>query len=163
MGREPCVLAICGCKNSGKTALIEQLVTKLREKEHTVAYIKHDGHEFGADEQGTDSCRMQQAGAGATVVFSKTKYMMVEQGAVTFEALIRRFASYDLILIEGAKATDLPKFEIVRTGVSQIPISRREGRLGIITDIIDFQSEERLLPLNDISAILEFCVAYIKE
>ena len=43
------VIAVCGCKNSGKTTLISRIVNKLSYEGFKVAVIKHDGHNFACD------------------------------------------------------------------------------------------------------------------
>ena len=52
MVKKPFLLAISGCKNSGKTTLITKLIPKFCEKGYKVATIKHDGHDFQGDEIG---------------------------------------------------------------------------------------------------------------
>ena len=47
MVKKPFLLAISGCKNSGKTTLITKLIPKFCEKGYKVATIKHDGHDRG--------------------------------------------------------------------------------------------------------------------
>ncbi|MDY3236168.1 MAG: molybdopterin-guanine dinucleotide biosynthesis protein MobB, partial [Eubacteriales bacterium] len=56
------VLAVSGSKNTGKTWLLEHLVSILAGAGVRAAVIKHDGHEFEADVPGTDSHRMKKAG-----------------------------------------------------------------------------------------------------
>ena len=53
--KKPKVFAVSGIKNSGKTTLVEQLVTRLTQLGYKVGVIKHDGHEFVADHEGTES------------------------------------------------------------------------------------------------------------
>ena len=162
MNRKPCVLSICGWKNAGKTTLIEKIVTELSKKGYSVGYVKHDGHEFDADVSGTDSYRVQKAGALATAVFSSTQYMIVEKHQIDIEDLIQRFSDYDLVLIEGGKDTDLPKIEIVREAIAKGAVSNPVNRLGIITDIPGFSSsDEQIFSLNNTDEIIESCNKYI--
>ncbi len=164
MNRKPCVLSVCGWKNAGKTTLIEKIVADLSKKGYSVGYVKHDGHEFDADVSGTDSYRIRKAGASATAVFSNSQYMIVEKNHVDIEDLIRKFSNYDLVLIEGGKDTDLPKFEIVREVIAESADSNPINRLGIITDIPDFSSrDERIYSLNNTDEIIESCIAYIEK
>lgn len=57
------IIAISGVKNSGKTTLITNLIPLLKEKGIKIATIKHDGHDFDPDVEGTDSYRHRKAGA----------------------------------------------------------------------------------------------------
>ena len=67
------IIVICGVKNSGKTTLITKLIPKFTSLGYKVATIKHDGHDFDADVEGTDSYKHKQAGAYGTAVFSLKK------------------------------------------------------------------------------------------
>ena len=58
---KPFAAAVSGVKNSGKTTFLEKLVKELTQRGYRVAVLKHDGHEFQADREGTDTYRMQQA------------------------------------------------------------------------------------------------------
>lgn len=58
--------------------MIDKLLPKLTELGYKVATVKHDGHEFNADVEGTDTYKHMQAGAYGTVVFSKGKFMVVK-------------------------------------------------------------------------------------
>ena len=76
------ILAVSGVKNSGKTTLITKILPLLKAKGLNVAVIKHDGHDFEADVPETDSWNFAKAGADGTLVFSKTKYMMIHYDTV---------------------------------------------------------------------------------
>ena len=72
-------IAIMGPSGSGKTTLITKLIPKFTSLGYKVATIKHDGHDFDADVEGTDSYKHKQAGAYGTAVFSKNKFMVVKE------------------------------------------------------------------------------------
>lgn len=79
------ILAVSGVKNSGKTTLITKILPFLKAKGLNVAVIKHDGHDFEADVPETDSWKFAKAGADSTLIFSKTKYMMIHYDTVLSE------------------------------------------------------------------------------
>ena len=56
---KPFIAAVSGVKNSGKTTFMEKLISELAGQGYRVAVIKHDGHEFQADREGTDTYRMR--------------------------------------------------------------------------------------------------------
>ncbi len=133
--RKPYAAAVCGVKNSGKTTFLEKLVKELNCRGYRVAVVKHDGHDFQADTEGTDTFRMQKAGAYGTCVFSKNKWMAVKQETeVELETLFNLFGEADMILVEGMKDSLLPKFELVRKGVSCESICNPRNMLGLVTD-----------------------------
>ena len=70
---EPVIFGISGYKNSGKTYLMEKVIQGLTKKGWKVVSVKHDGHDFEADREGTDSFRHYHAGAFASIVYSSEK------------------------------------------------------------------------------------------
>lgn len=162
-GIQPLVIAICGVKNSGKTTCIEQLISILSKRGYKVAAIKHDGHEFQADVPGTDSYRMQQAGAFGTAVFSGTQLLVYKRTQTDIETMIKCFPESDLILVEGMKHEELLKYEIVRKGISDQPVSNPVGRLGIITDIPEQICAGELFDLNDLREVTEKLIERIER
>lgn len=114
------VIAVSGFKNSGKTTLIEKLITAFTKEGLKVATIKHDGHDFVGDCEGTDTYRHMQAGAVGTAIFSDNKYMIINQVKVDEKAIFCNFEQVDIILLEGFKYSDYPKIEIVKQGEEPI-------------------------------------------
>ena len=108
------IIAVCGAKNAGKTTLLERLLPALRRRNVNAAVIKHDGHRFSPDREGTDTRRMLDAGAIGAAVFDGEKFQAVKYAHVTEQELIGLFPEADVILLEGFKASDWPKIEIVR-------------------------------------------------
>ena len=128
------ILAVSGVKNSGKTTLLEQLIPALKARGLRVAIVKHDGHGFAADREGTDTCRLLQAGAMGAAIFDGEKFQMVKYAAVSEEDLIALYPEADLVLLEGFKWTDYPKIELVRKGNSESPVCDPETLIGLVTD-----------------------------
>ena len=128
------VIAVSGVKNSGKTTLIEKLIPALNARGVKTAVLKHDGHSFAADREGTDTCRFLTAGALGAAIFDGEKFQAVKFAAVTERDLIALYPEADLILLEGFKWTDYPKIELVRRGVSEKPVCDPETLLALVTD-----------------------------
>lgn len=148
------VVAVCGLKDSGKTTLITKLVQTLTARGLRVAVIKHDGHDFVCDVSGTDSARYMEAGAYGSAIFSADHVAVQRRGIpTTSQALIALFPEADVILIEGLKASTLPKIEIVRAGISETPVSNPEGRFLIVSDLPASHFDEPVLPFQSIDAI----------
>ena len=78
MKKGPIVFAVSGIKNVGKTTLIGKIICYLTQQGYQVGVIKHDGHEFVADHEGTDSYKHKESGANNVIVYSKTKVMMIK-------------------------------------------------------------------------------------
>lgn len=148
--KKPLMIAVSGVKNSGKTTFLEHLVAELKGRGYQVAVIKHDGHSFEPDVPGTDTWKMRQAGAYGTAIFSKGRFMVIkEQKEVDETALAACFPEADILLLEGFKYSDYPKFEIVRKANSQRSVCRPETMLGLITDTDIQLSDVPVLGMED--------------
>ncbi|MCD8037121.1 MAG: molybdopterin-guanine dinucleotide biosynthesis protein B [Clostridiales bacterium] len=115
------IIAVSGYKNSGKTTLIEKLTAYLTGKGLKVAVIKHDGHSFEPDRNGTDTRMFLDAGAYGTAVFDGEKYQIVKRQKVDAEALIEFFPEADLIFIEGLKNSAYPKIWVGEYSNAEVP------------------------------------------
>ena len=133
--KKPVIAAVSGVKNSGKTTFLEKLVSLLKSKGYRAAVIKHDGHEFEPDVEGTDTWKLRKAGAYGTAIFSKGRWMAVkEEPEMNETKLAELFPEADFILLEGFKYSDYPKFEIVRKGNSENCVCDPKTLLGLVTD-----------------------------
>ena len=153
----PHVISVCGVKNSGKTTLIESLIPMFIENGFKVGVIKHDGHEFEMDREGTDTSRFIKAGAYKTSIFSGSSHALIG-GKTDIEHLIGLFPEADVILVEGLKDSTIPKIEIVRKGVSDKPVSR--DPLFIATDIPELLEKPYASDINDTDAIFRRLTNY---
>lgn len=105
------IYAISGYKNSGKTSMITSLIPLLTNTGLKVAVIKHDGHNFEGDVPGTDSFKAKQAGAYATAVFSNNRVLINKDvNDIDEQMLISAFPEADIILLEGFKNKNYPKY-----------------------------------------------------
>lgn len=133
--KKPFIAAVSGIKNSGKTTFLEKLVKELTERNYKVAVIKHDGHEFQPDREGTDTYRMQHAGAYGTCIFSRGQWQMLKKEPdMDVERLAQFFPEADFILVEGMKNSLYPKFEMIRGSVSKESVCIPETILALVTD-----------------------------
>ena len=79
--------------------------------------------------------RMRQAGAYGTCIFSSGQWQVVKQQQdVRAEELAEFFPEADIILLEGMKDSDYPKFELVRGEISHKSVCRPDTLLGLVTD-----------------------------
>lgn len=162
MSKKPFIFAISGCKNSGKTTLITKLIPKFCEKGYKVATIKHDGHDFNADNIGTDTYKHKKAGAYGTAIFSKNKFMLVkEEKSIEETYLISLFPEADIIILEGFKNSTYPKLELVRKGNSTEPVSNKINLIGILSDLNDVKFNNKVINLNHIDEIASEVLNYM--
>jgi len=105
------VLAVCGYSGSGKTTLLETVIPRLTARGLAVGAVKHDAHGFAIDREGKDSDRLFRAGADVCLRGpGETAWRLHPAPATGLETSVHRLlASCDLVLVEGHKATPLPK------------------------------------------------------
>ncbi len=159
IGTDTPVIAVSGVKNSGKTTLLEKLIGKLTGAGLRVAVVKHDGHHFEPDVPGTDSYRHRAAGAYGTAIYDGEKFLVVKTARVEPEDLFAQFPEADVILLEGAKDSAWPKFEIVRSGNSDAPVCDPATLLALVTDLPLSLPGVPTLGLEDIDAMAELILA----
>lgn len=148
------VIAVCGCRNSGKTTLINRIVDKLSREGLRVAVIKHDGHDFACDIPGTDTYSFTESGAYATACFSDNRLFVHRIGTGDrLEEIIGMFPEADIIIVEGCKGSTLPKIEVIRKGVSDHAVSNPEGRFLIATDWPEDRFDEPVAHIDDVEAV----------
>lgn len=150
------MIAVCGCKNSGKTTLISGITEKLSGEGLRVAVIKHDGHDFACDIPGTDTYRFTESGAYATACFSDRRLFVHRTGTgARIEDILAMFPEADLIIIEGLKDSTLPKIEVIRKAVSEHEVSNPEGRFLIATDWPEDHFDEPVAYIDDVGSIVK--------
>lgn len=133
----PPILCFVGRSNSGKTTLIERLITMLVQDGYCIATIKHAGHGFNLDTDGKDSWRHKKAGASTVIVTTKGSLAMFTDvdEEVQVEELRQRYVSTgtDLIIAEGWKNESYPKIVVVRDHVGEVDVSP-EGLLAMVSN-----------------------------
>lgn len=115
----PVVCVIARRSNSGKTLLMEALVAALKARGRRVATVKHcpHGHEIG--HPGKDSQRIFNAGADAVVMSSPDKVTTIRRvdAERSLDELLESLGSgYDIVLVEGYKASPAAKILVVPDG-----------------------------------------------
>lgn len=154
----PCVFCVSGIKDSGKTGLIVKLINEFIREGYTVAAIKHDGHDYEMDREGTDTYRFAKEGAVKSVIFSDVQYSLNGKGKRTLEEMIALCSDTDIVLIEGMKDSSYPKIEVVRRQISEQGVCAPESLICIATDVISQKEAEcPVYGLDDISGMF-LCV-----
>ena len=117
------VLAVCGWSGSGKTTLLEAVIPPLVADGLAVALVKHCGHGADLDRAGKDSDRLFRAGANVTIETPSESTHRAHQAADwDLRAVVARLArDHDVVLVEGHKATPLPKVWVVHRDEPDIP------------------------------------------
>lgn len=121
LGMTKPILQIVGFQNSGKTTLIEKVITHMTDESIRIGVLKHHGHGGKPDsvDSGKDTERYRKAGAAVTAVEGAGMLQLhaeVSEGW-SLEELLRLYDSLpvDVILVEGFKREAHPKVVILRT------------------------------------------------
>lgn len=152
----PPVVAIVGKSKSGKTTLIEKLISELKSRGYRVATIKHATRGLALDKPGKDSWRHMQAGSEATAIVSSDRIVLIKlvTHSVGLDEIVRFFGEdYDIILAEGFKQSGAPKIEIHRKEVGP-PLSSVRKLIAIATDEA-LETKARQFSLQDIKGLAD--------
>jgi len=154
------VFGIVGWKNSGKTGLVERLVTEITSRGFSVSTVKHAHHEFDVDQPGRDSFRHREAGAQQVMLASAHRWALMSElrGEPEPELadLVSRMDKVDLVLIEGFKRTGHQKLECSRVETGKDLIAPTDPSICAVA--CDYVAETTLpcLELDDTVAIADF-------
>ena len=116
-------IAFIGYQNSGKTTLVEKVISRLTQRGLRVGSIKHHGEKnIEVDQPGKDSWRHAQAGSRHVGIVSPGRYAeYADTGAeVPVEDLLAHFTDVDIVVVEGYKTAGLPNIVVSRSGVDRL-------------------------------------------
>lgn len=152
---------VTGWKNSGKTGLMERLVTEFTGSGLRVSTVKHAHHVFDVDQPGRDSYRHREAGATEVLLSSRKRWALMHEHRGTAEAtldeLLAKLSLVDLVLIEGFKRERHPKIEAHRFETGNPLIALDDDTVRAIASDSEVQVPGRpTFDLNDTKAIAEF-------
>lgn len=157
------IISIVATKsNTGKTTLIEALITIFKERGYSVGVLKHDAHKFEIDKEGKDSYKFTKAGADKMIISSKEKVALIERvkEEKSMDEILSMFGEMDLIITEGFKNNKYPKIEVHRKEVDSELLCNDESFDK--TTFLAVATDEKLnlnipeLNINDASQIADF-------
>jgi molybdopterin-guanine dinucleotide biosynthesis protein MobB len=127
-------LAVVGAKNSGKTTVIEGLVSYLVGEGYRVATIKHTSHTHRFDTEGKDSYRHREAGAEIAVAVSGEEIAIFAQPDLldTRQIQLMTERQIDIWIIEGDRRANRPKILVTRqlSGSPDTPLENIVATIG---------------------------------
>lgn len=154
---------IAGWKNSGKTGLMERLVTEFCARGLTVSTVKHAHHSFDVDQPGKDSFRHRAAGASQVLLTSSNRWALMSElkGAPEppLATLLAQLAPVDLVLIEGFKRENHPKIEAHRAATGQALLAQDDPTIRAVASDSMPKTDRVVMHLDDTSAIADFIAA----
>ena len=153
------VYGVIGWKNSGKTSLMERLVSEITGRGFSVSTVKHVHHTVDLDQPGKDTWRHRQAGAREVVLASADRLaILVEHRGPEPElpAVLARMAPVDLILVEGYKRDAHPKLEVWRAETGHPLIQPGYPLVRAVATDAALTLPVPVLDLNDTRAVADF-------
>jgi len=155
------VFGVIGWKNSGKTGLVERLVSEITSRGYSVATLKHAHHRFDVDHKGKDSYRHRAAGATEVLLASRQRWALMhelqEEAEPTLDQLLGHLSRHDLVLIEGYKRDNHMKIEANRTATGQPMIALEDDTVrAVASDNGPTGLSVPVFDLDDTVAIAEF-------
>lgn len=108
---------------SGKTTIIERVITELKRRGRTLAVVKHGIHMQVPDKEGKDTFRFARQGADRIMMFSDDSLFMYENKPPEVEYLVSlAVKDVDIVLVEGFKAGPFRKIEVFNSQVYETPL-----------------------------------------
>ena len=158
------VWGITGWKNSGKTGLMERLITEFSARGLKVSTLKHAHHTFDVDHEGRDSYRHRAAGASEVLLSSRNRWALMHEmrgeDEASMEALLAKLSPVDLVLVEGFKRDRHAKIEAHRAETGQPLIAPGDDTVRALASDSEVVVEGRpTFDLNDTKAIADFISA----
>jgi molybdopterin-guanine dinucleotide biosynthesis protein MobB len=109
--------------NSGKTYLMERLITQLKKRGRRVAAVKHAMHQHTVDPEGKDTFKYSASGADRVMLFSHDGLLMYEarypEAGYLYELASK---GMDIVLVEGYKKGPFRKVEVFNEEIYHIPM-----------------------------------------
>ena len=108
------IITIVGKSDSGKTTLLEKLISILAERGYKIGTVKHAHSGFQMDMEGKDSWRHRNAGADATLLVTDSSVALVKNDISPDRDKMQQYLDgMDLILAEGFKRHSLDRKSVV--------------------------------------------------
>ena len=131
------IVSIVGKSESGKTVLMEQLITEFKKRGYKVAAVKHSHGEMDIDHPGKDSWKFSQAGSDVVCISSPDKLAFIKN--LDRELNINEIMpiigpGFDLVLAEGFKRSKIRKIEVHRKELGDDLLCSLEELSALVTD-----------------------------
>jgi molybdopterin-guanine dinucleotide biosynthesis protein B len=157
------VFGFTGYSGAGKTTLIERLVPLFNERGLRVSTIKHGREDIPFDAPGKDSARHSAAGAGQVLLVSGNRWMLQKNDAqaapLTLVEQLALLEPCDLVLVEGYKATRIPRICVHREATRKtFPFHELDALSAVASDVaLDVPCPN--FHLDDVGAIAGFILS----
>ena len=111
----PIIIGFYGYSNTGKTNLIKNIIIYFSKQKINVASIKQTTHSYSIDSPGKDTWEYAKAGAKLTSFQTEVETSFIVKKRLSIKDIIKiilETESIDLILVEGARDTQIQKIRM---------------------------------------------------
>jgi len=150
--RLPAIIGFYGYSKSGKTTLINSLISKLKTKGISSAVIKETDKPIRVEEEGKDSLSFRISGAFITAFSSKLETNFTINAPIQTERIIdviSLLSDVDLVFVEGASSPAIPKIRLGEKPLRENTLLTYSGNIGDIETIIEKLLAERKEEVKD--------------
>ena len=156
------IISFVGYSNSGKTTFLAKVIKELKKRGYRLGVIKHDGHEFEMDHEGTDTWSHRQAGADVVCIASKKQVAIIETPIkpLALDEIISLIDNVDIILTEGFKEENKPQIEVNRQGV--LSLGKKDNTIALVADHISYEGVPRF-GLDDAKEVADLLVDIVSR
>lgn len=159
------VISVVGRSNSGKTTVLEGLIAELTRRGLRVGVLKHAGHGFEMDREGTDTWRHRRAGAAAVGIMSDDGVAVIRalEGELPLaEAAALLGRDLDVVLTEGFRQAPTRKLEVIRADLGGDVQTPPQQLLAVVADGA-VETGAPVIAFEDASGLADVVVAEIKR
>lgn len=159
------IYGVVGWKNTGKTGLMERLVSEITGRGFSVSTVKHAHHSFDVDHPGKDSHRHRVAGATEVLLASRNRFALMHElrdaDEPPLELLLSKLAPVDLVLIEGYKRDSHPKIEAHRAVTRNPLIAPEDPTIRAVASDTPVDLDRPVFDLDDTKGIADFILSEV--
>ena len=132
------IVSFVGYSNSGKTTFLVKVIQELKARGYRIGVIKHDGHDFEIDHEGTDTWRHRRAGADVVCIAAQEQIAIMKTPVkpLALDEIIALIDGVDLILTEGFKQENKPQIEVNRQGTTCL--GKKSNTIALVSDQIRY-------------------------
>lgn len=153
-----------GTSGHGKTTLVEEVVAHLIFDGLCVSALKHAHDGFDLDQPGKDSYRMRTAGCKEVMLVSNKRWALLRElgnePEPSLEFLISQIGPVDIVLVEGFRASPIPKIEVYRPSLGRAPRWHDDPTIVAVATDEDLDIRLPVLDMNDPSLVARFIRGY---
>lgn len=164
------LLAFSAWSGTGKTTLLQQVISLLCERGVRPGLIKHTHHDMDIDKPGKDSYLLRKAGAAQTLVASQKRWALMtetpDEQVLDLRFLVNRMdaSTLDVVLVEGFKHEPIPKILLFcqAAGYSESALEIDEFVLAVASDV-PLEVNVPVIDLNQPEEVVRFVMAWFEK